>query len=65
MCLCACVQQAGGSAATVYRVRYSGGMQLYRTLSYIAAQVLLYRGAFVPSDCGTAIQGIPLFRVPL
>ena len=47
VCLCARVQQAGGSAATVYRVRYSGGMPLYR-------------GAFVPSGCGTATQGIPL-----
>ena len=52
VCLCARVQQAGGSAAAAYRVRYSGGMPLYS-------------GAFVPSDCRNAIQGIPLFRVPL
>ena len=53
--LCARVQQqAGGSAATVYR-----------TASSIAAQVPLLRGAFVPSDYCAAIQGIPLSRVPL
>ena len=52
LCLRARVQQAGRYVATVHRVRYSGG-------------VPLYRGPFVPSDCGTAIQGIPLFRVPL
>ena len=53
--LCARVQQqAGGSAATVYR-----------TASSISAQVPLLGGAFVPSDFCAAIQGSPLFRVPL
>ena len=53
--LCARVQQqAGGSAATVYRAA-----------SLIAAKVPLLRGAFVPSDFCAAIQGISLFRVPL
>ena len=53
--LCARVQQqAGGSAATVYR-----------TASSIAAQVPLLRGTFVPSDFCAAIQGSPLFGVPL
>ena len=47
-------QQAGGSAATVYR-----------TASSIAAKVPLMKGAFVPSDFCAAIQGISLFRVPL
>ena len=47
-------EQAGGSAATVYR-----------TASSIAAQVPLLRGAFVPSEFCAAIQGSPLFRVPL
>ena len=54
MCLCVCarLQQAGGFATTVCRVRYNGGMPLYRD-------------AFVPSDFGTAISGTPLFRMPL
>ena len=42
----------GGFATTVCRVRYNGGMPLYRD-------------AFVPSDFGTAISGTPLFRMPL
>ena len=53
--LCARVQQqAGDSEATVYRTARS-----------IAALVPLLRGAFVPRDFCAAIQGSPLFRVPL
>ena len=53
--LCARVQQqAGGSAATVYR-----------TVCSISAQVPLLGGACVPSEFCAAIQGSPLFRVPL
>ena len=42
----------GGFATTVCRVRYNGGMPLYRD-------------AFVPSDFGTAVSGTPLVRMPL
>ena len=55
MCVCVFARvcsRRGGFATTVCRVRYNGGMPLYRD-------------AFVPSDFGTAISGTPLFRMPL
>ena len=52
VCLRAFAAGGGGFATTVCRVRYNGGMPLYRE-------------AFVPSDFGTAISGTPLFRMPL
>ena len=54
MCVCVFARvcsRRGGFAITVCRVRYNGGMPLYRD-------------AFVPSDFGTAISGTPLFRMP-
>ena len=56
VCVCVFVRVCSrreGFAITVCRVRYNGGMPLYRD-------------AFVPSDFGTAIiSGTPLFRMPL
>ena len=72
--LCACVRQAGGSAATIYS---SGGMPVQSVVlnsGTIAAienadlnsgTIPLLRGAFVPRDFGTAIEGVSLLRVSL
>ena len=68
------MRQAGGSAATIYS---SGGMPVQSAVlnsGTIAAienadlnsgTIPLLRGAFVPRDFGTAIEGVSLLRVPL
>ena len=68
------MRQAGGSAATIYS---SGGMPIQSAVlnsGRIAAienadlnsgTIPLLRGAFVPRDFGTAIEGVSLLRVPL
>ena len=68
------MRQAGGSAATIYS---SGGMPVQSavlnsgTIATIenadlnSGTIPLLRGAFVPRDFGTAIEGVSLLRVPL
>ena len=68
------MRQAGGSAATIYS---SGGMPVQSavlnsgTIAAIenadlnSSTIPLLRGAFVPRDFGTAIEGVSLLRVPL
>ena len=68
------MRQAGGSTATIYS---SGGMPIQSVVlnsGTIAAienadlnsgTMPLLRGAFVPRDFGTAIEGVSLLRVPL
>ena len=65
--LCACVRQAGGSAATIYS---SCGMPVQSAVlnsgtDLNSGTIPLLRGAFVPRDFGTAIEGVSLLRVPL
>ena len=52
--LCACVRQAGGSAATIYS---SGGMPVQSAVLN-SGTIPLLRSAFVPRDFGTAIEGV-------
>ena len=66
--------QAGGSAATIHS---SGGMPVQSAVlnsgTFAAIEnadlnsgtIPLLRGAFVPRDFGTAIEGVSLLRVPL
>ena len=68
------MRQAGGSAATIYS---SGGMPVQSAVlnsGTIAAienadlnsgTIPLLRGAFVPRDFGTAIEGVSLLKLPL
>ena len=55
------MRQAGGSAATIYS---SGGMPVQSAVLN-SGTIPLLRGAFVPRDFGTAIEGVSLLRVPL
>ena len=72
--LCACVRQAGGSAATIYScggmpvqsaVLNSGTIAAIENADLNSGTIPLLRGAFVPRDFGTAIEGVSLLRVPL
>ena len=68
------MRQAGGSAATIYSgggmpvqsaVLNSGTIAAIENADLNSGTIPLLRGAFVPRDFGTAIEGVSLLRVPL